>query len=395
MKNATIKGPDDSSNYQVVESQSNQVVIEINPDHDSKIYHWFHFQLKGEAGQKYTIEISNANQSEYPPWAISYPDKKPYSLSASYDEKHWFNIPTTFNGKSLFWEILLKNNSISFATTIPYLYQRHLYFLTQLTGVTINTIGESVQGRPLSLITIGDESKDKLKYWIIARQHPGETMAQWFMEGLIQRLQQRDKQVIDLLAKATFYLIPNMNPDGTFLGNLRTNASGQDLNRCWLSPDEQKSPEVYFTLKKMTEIGVNFFLDVHTDEQTPAPFLMNGVDTTLFQLGEKFIRDYSKISPSIRQECRYQSQPPNTSHCAIGQRFHCLSLLLEMPFKAWNIENAIGLAELLLHPLSSTMKDLAKKPRLSESKHNVYSTKYQLLEPIEKTDNKNSCCIIF
>jgi murein tripeptide amidase MpaA len=26
--------------------------------------------------------------------------------------------------------------------------------------------------------------------WIIAQQHPGEHMAEWFMEGVIERLQQ-------------------------------------------------------------------------------------------------------------------------------------------------------------------------------------------------------------
>lgn len=31
-----------------------------------------------------------------------------------------------------------------------------------------------------------------------------------------------------MLAKADLYLIPNMNPDGAFLGHLRTNFKGKD-----------------------------------------------------------------------------------------------------------------------------------------------------------------------
>ena len=34
-----------------------------------------------------------------------------------------------------------------------------------------------------------------------------------------------------------------MNPDGSVLGNLRTNAAGANLNREWLQPLE-RSPEV-------------------------------------------------------------------------------------------------------------------------------------------------------
>lgn len=29
----------------------------------------------------------------------------------------------------------------------------------------------------------GEDGADKRKVWIVARQHPGESMAEWFMEG--------------------------------------------------------------------------------------------------------------------------------------------------------------------------------------------------------------------
>ena len=37
----------------------------------------------------------------------------------------------------------------------------------------------------------------------------------------------------ELLAKATFHVVPNMNPDGSVRGYLRTNSSGANLNREW------------------------------------------------------------------------------------------------------------------------------------------------------------------
>lgn len=41
-----------------------------------------------------------------------------------------------------------------------------------------------------------------------------------------------------------------MNPDGAVLGNLRTNARGVNLNREWLNPSMENSPEVFLVRKK-------------------------------------------------------------------------------------------------------------------------------------------------
>ena len=46
------------------------------------------------------------------------------------------------------------------------------------------------------------------------------------------------------LQKAVFYVVPNMNPDGSWRGHLRTNAAGANLNREWAKPSLETSPEV-------------------------------------------------------------------------------------------------------------------------------------------------------
>ncbi len=76
-----------------------------------------------------------------------------------------------------------------------------------------------------------------------------------------------------LLQEACFYIIPNMNIDGAIAGNLRASASGVNLNREWQAPSPKKSPEVYHTLKKMDETGVDLMLDVHGDEVLPYNFI--------------------------------------------------------------------------------------------------------------------------
>ena len=81
----------------------------------------------------------------------------------------------------------------------------------------------------------------------------------------------------------TFYIVPNMNPDGSHLGYLRCNAGGQNLNREWCdtgdykAPTLERSPEVYYVLKKMDEIGVDCFADIHGDEEMPFNFIGESV----------------------------------------------------------------------------------------------------------------------
>lgn len=38
--------------------------------------------------------------------------------------------------------------------------------------------------------------------------------------------------------------MPNVNPDGSIRGHLRTNAAGANLNREWKDPTLERSPEV-------------------------------------------------------------------------------------------------------------------------------------------------------
>ena len=44
--------------------------------------------------------------------------------------------------------------------------------------------------------------------WIIARQHPGESMAEWFIEGMLKALLDPNHGLSkDLLKKAVFYVV--------------------------------------------------------------------------------------------------------------------------------------------------------------------------------------------
>jgi murein tripeptide amidase MpaA len=147
-----------------------------------------------------------------------------------------------------------------------------------------------LSGREIDCLTIGTGPKT---CWIIHRQHPGESMAEFYAEGLLTRLLGLDDNWDRLAEKAkelyTFKIVPNVNPDGSTNGYLRTNAAGSNLNREWApssapggaldggeeckvpydAPSLERSPEVYHILRHMDETGCDAFLDIHGDEDLP------------------------------------------------------------------------------------------------------------------------------
>ena len=99
-------------------------------------------------------------------------------------------------------------------------------------------------------------------------------MAEWWMEGALEKLTDPDDPVARVLRReCTFHVVPNMNPDGSRRGHLRTNAVGVNLNREWHAPSAEKSPEVLCVRNAMDETPPDFAMDVHGDEAIPANFL--------------------------------------------------------------------------------------------------------------------------
>lgn len=169
-------------------------------------------------------------------------------------------------------------------------------------------------------------------------------MAEWFVEGFLQRLLDGDDPVARvLLAQCVFYVVPNMNPDGAVRGNLRTNAAGANLNREWHSPSLEKSPEVFLVRQKMREVGVDLNLDVHGDEGLPYNFCVGtegnpGYTPRLEALENSFRAAWLASSPDFQTAQGYSRSQPGQANLSlatnwVGQNFDCLAFTIEMPFK--------------------------------------------------------------
>ncbi|MDN4503305.1 M14-type cytosolic carboxypeptidase [Alteromonadaceae bacterium BrNp21-10] len=332
----------DSGNIQVIAAQEPEnIQLRINKDNQSDFYQWFHFKLDSPPFINHKITIQALDTSAYPDgW-------KGYQAVASYDRDEWFRVECEFDGQNLLIDHTPEHDITYFAYFAPYSYERHLDLIGWAQSqfdCRIQHLGETLDGRDMSLLVIGQPEEGKKKIWITARQHPGETMAEWLVEGLLERLlDEEDGVAKSLLDKAVFYVVPNMNPDGAVRGHLRTNAVGINLNREWQAPSMDKSPEVFLVLAAMDKIGVDLFLDVHGDEALPYNFVAGcegnpNYDERLASLENRFKDAFALTTPEFQDVYGYdkdeKGQANMTVACnAIGHRFDCLAYTLEMPFK--------------------------------------------------------------
>ena len=213
------------------------------------------------------LRIVNAGATTY---AAGWRD---YRAVASWDRRRWQRLPTRFDGQVMTIELPPAPGPSYIAYFEPYSWERHLGLLAAscARGAALRRLGATVQGRDLDALVVGTGAHP---VWIIGRQHPGETMAEWFIDGLLARLLDEADPVARMLRQhATFHVVPNMNPDGAVLGNLRTNAAGANLNREWLAPTIERSPEVKLVRDAMHATGCAAFFDIHGDEALPYVFV--------------------------------------------------------------------------------------------------------------------------
>lgn len=339
-----------------------RLVPEAFTEHTDNKSHkqWFYFSVSNVEGKDIRIEIVDAGESSFSPaW-------QGYTVVSSYDEKDWFRVPDTYFTRrkteegspcgyslkkgTLGWAMKATQNTIYFAYFIPFPLAREaqmVHRISQADGVKTRTIGQSLDGRDIQVIEMGSGPAN---VWVAARQHPGETQASFFMEGFLERMvDTSDSDVVALLQAATLHIVPNMNPDGSARGNLRTNATGANLNREWCAkgsyaaPSKERSPEVLCVLAECDRIGCDFYLDVHGDEECVANFLADAAGIPDFSerlgaLNNMFQRAFVAASDDFQVGQGYEPDAPgqaNMSVCShqMSARFDTVAITLEMPYK--------------------------------------------------------------
>lgn len=333
----------DSGSIEVVSlADPADIRLRLRADNAAAIHQWFHFRVRGAAGRALRLVFENAGEATYPQ---GWPG---YRCVASYDRHNWFRVDNTrYEAGELVVEHTPARNNVYYAYFEPYSYERHLDLLAQAETspfATVDSIAATVQGREVDRVVVGMPSDGRKPVWIIARQHPGETMAEWFVEGLLERLlDDADPVARKIRERAVVHVVPNMNPDGGVLGNLRTNAAGCNLNREWSAPDARRSPEVFGVREALQATGCALFLDIHGDEALPYVFFSTaddvpGLAPAIAAQQVRFNAALKAASPDFQtrhgyENGRFREEVLKLASKWAAHHFGCLSLTLEMPFK--------------------------------------------------------------
>lgn len=316
--------------------------LSVRKDKDSVFLQWFHFRVACSPGEILTLRLVGMAGS-------AYPDGWPgYRACVSEDREIWTRAETRYDPEEESGTLTITHKSESGILWVgyfaPYSMERHHDLVAQIVAlpeVDYRCLGYSLDGRPIDCLEIGSGEKH---VWLYARQHPGETMAEYWMEGALDLLTDPASPHARVLkSHFRFHIIPNMNPDGSFRGHLRTNAVGVNLNREWHAPTPERSPEVLCVRDAMDATGVAFAMDVHGDEAIPAVFLagFEGIPSITERQARLYARYRDTLAirtPDFQTKQGYPTAPPGRANLTmstaqLAERFGAVSMTLEMPFK--------------------------------------------------------------
>lgn len=234
-------------------------------DNQGDTYGWYFFAIAGNAGRTATLFLANPDSWQNETCKPLY----------SNDRRTWSRVASAWRaGQAVAFSQVLAADTVWFAQGIPFTVAEMEAFLDTLaTGphVTRQTLGYSVNFRPINQVTVSDTSRpDSLKktVWLISRQHPMESPATFLLRGLLERVTSLSPFSRMWLRDIDLRVVPAVNVDGVAEGYSRHNVNGVNLNRDWHIEPALEEPEVravHGAIENHLSSGgqIDFFMDLH------------------------------------------------------------------------------------------------------------------------------------
>ena len=236
---------------------------------------WFYFRISGVEDKliKVTISNSDVNRPMY-----------------SYNNTDFIRFSESESPRSNYFEKVFNQDTVFVAYYTPYSYnflQERLAEWGNSEFVKIDTLGFTEHNFPVQEIVLTDSSvpdENKLRVWIHARTHPGETPSSWHFDGIMQELLKIDETIDYYRRNIIFYLYPFNNPEGVFYGRSRTNYYGVDQERDWNDSDAETSSAVLLLKNRMKQINsekvISVALNLHSQASPYPTFWIHTASST-------------------------------------------------------------------------------------------------------------------
>lgn len=226
-----------------------RVAIHLLYDHErasvNRAAGHFHFRIEADPNARLSLEFRNLdNVWNGRPGSVAGELK---TAVVSENGRDWRPAPIeSFGTNQVRLNLTMPGPSLFVARVEPYRLSDLARLLDRIRAnprVRISPIGQTVEGRPLEIIQLGDAQAPH-RVFLRARAHPWEAGGNWIVEGLVDRLLQADEESAAFLRRYVVWILPMANKDGVARGRTRFNSQGKDLNRNWDQPSDPKlSPE--------------------------------------------------------------------------------------------------------------------------------------------------------
>lgn len=217
---------------------------------------WYAFKIQADQSTDITITMKvRGDEHRYPP-------------KISHDGKKWELQKYKLKGDRLVMKLTASTQPIIIAAQEVINNQYYVDWankLKQSTNINHSVLGKSTQGRPIYKI---ESRNEQSKEWlvILGRQHPPEITGALALFPFVDTLLSSGELGRHFREKYNILVIPNINPDGVYAGNWRSNANGIDLNRDWNTFSQIETKQINDYLQQIVAQGhkIKFAIDFHS-----------------------------------------------------------------------------------------------------------------------------------
>ena len=330
----------DGGNIRVVAIDGDRVDLEIVKDNESDFYQWFYFRVTGGGGQPLELRILNCAGAAYPHgW-------EDYRACMSDDREEWERVETSYDGRRAD-----DPGDAAVGQRLVRLFRALHDGAASRSGRRVrvlsraSTIARSARRSTARRSTISSSAAGRCRSGSTPASIPAR---RWPNGGWKARSSGCSTSPIRSSARlreaATFHIVPNMNPDGSRRGHLRTNAAGVNLNREWHAPSLEQQPR---GLPRPRRDGQDRrrFRDGRAwrrGDRRQFPRRLRGHPVAGSRRSRTCstlsARRWSRATPDFQTAKGYEIPAPGQANLSmstaqLAERFGAVSMTLEMPFK--------------------------------------------------------------
>ena len=311
----------DGSSIEIINNNEELNIVELSLKKENKKYsHYYNFKVENEKKEKGTIIIKNIDNSPY------YSNETVYLPYIKKPQSEWEKIDSkTVSILKDRLEIKIEPEENMEISLVPrYTHNELNEFIKTIKSESKINIEEDV----LTKIEFGEKSAPTIL--VIGRQHPGETLSSFFIEGMIKAVLSNQEK----FKKYHFVFFPIVNVIGVQKGNHRY-TNNVDYNRSWNKKDTPK--EIKYLKEQIKLNRIKYFIDIHNDEITSKDYIRTDFNIEKEQIANiQVLKDVTKLRRFIRaliKERKIIKLKDKTAREYVKKIYKCKSILLELSMK--------------------------------------------------------------